>query len=32
MASGLREAHGWSQAQINRYLSACLALPDNAPE
>ena len=28
MASGLREAHGWSQAQINRYLSA---LPGVAP-
>jgi hypothetical protein len=28
MATGLREAHGWSQVQINRYLSA---LPGVAP-
>ena len=28
MATGLREAHGWSEVQINRYLSA---LPGVAP-
>jgi hypothetical protein len=31
-SSGLREAHGWSQAQINRYLLALPGTgPDNAP-
>ena len=29
MATGLREAHGWSRVQIDRYLSA---LPGVAPQ
>ena len=31
MAIGLREAHGWSEVQIDRYLSAILGAPQVIP-